>query len=560
MAELGNFFVTVGSKFDKAGFDKARAAINKVALAGIAMGGALAAAGLKAAQVAGVQEAAEFKLAAALKLSNNASGISIESLKDYASKLQGVTTVGDETSLKLMQLGLSMGISAEQIRGATKDSIALSKSLGIDLTASMKMIALAREGDYNMLQRYIPALKTATTQAEKEAIVNKTLADGFKIAQAERKTYLGQIEALKNQWGDFVEKVGSAVIPVITELIDLIQNNVLPALEGWIGDTENVEKVTNSLAFALKGIIKIGVGVVGVFDLIGNAIGIVGAAVLGLQTRNFGLIQESIKGFVELKDTVVKLGEKIRDVDKLTVESDAEKKGALTEAELAFFEADQELKNAGIEADETRKNTVLENDMAREENEQKFVKSMRERALKEQEERTKQRIILANQISQTIVDGLEAVANVEALTWRTGAEAFKESLKKRLSYFILQKTQELMAAKIVALAKAIFNSTTTFGAAAGQIGIIIGQFAGALGALRAIGSFEKGGIVPGLIGQPQLAVVHGGEEIIPTSGAGSARTIINVTVPPITSRRVADEYGDRIGESIMRKLRRNRKL
>lgn len=41
--------------------------------------------------------------------------------------------------------------------------------------------------------------------------------------------------------------------------------------------------------------------------------------------------------------------------------------------------------------------------------------------------------------------------------------------------------------------------------------------------------FAEGGVVPGHIGQPQLAVVHGGETVIPTSGGGAGGTInINI--------------------------------
>ena len=94
------------------------------------------------------------------------------------------------------------------------------------------------------------------------------------------------------------------------------------------------------------------------------------------------------------------------------------------------------------------------------------------------------------------------------------------------------------------MAKAIANATLTFGAATAHIGIIAGTFAGALGAIRGLQSFDKGGIVPGVIGQPQLAIVHGGETVIPTGAGGIAAAVgnifVNITVPPITSRRVAD--------------------
>ncbi len=120
--------------------------------------------------------------------------------------------------------------------------------------------------------------------------------------------------------------------------------------------------------------------------------------------------------------------------------------------------------------------------------------------------------------------------------------------------------KQLVAEKIKSIAVAAMNSAITFGAASYQIGLVIAASTAAMAGLSALQNFDKGGIVQGPLGQPQLAIVHGGEEVIPNGGFGGSGIVINITVPPITSRRVADEYGERIGESIMRKLRRNRKL
>jgi hypothetical protein len=76
---------------------------------------------------------------------------------------------------------------------------------------------------------------------------------------------------------------------------------------------------------------------------------------------------------------------------------------------------------------------------------------------------------------------------------------------------------------------------STTGAASG---IAVGAYnsAGALaragiGTGGALDSFAAGGLVPGAVGQPRLAVVHGGETVIPVGGGGlgSATIQINVT-------------------------------
>lgn len=257
MAELGNLFVNIGSKFDPEGFNKARDNLNKVALAAVAAGAALVAVALKAAQAAGVQEQAEFKLAVALGNAVNKTNVSIDSLVEYAGELQKVTTFGDETTMKVMQMGLSMGITADKIMDATTSAVGLSKSLNMDLNAAMKMTALAIEGDYNMLTRYLPALKTAKTEAEKTAIVNKAMADGFKLAKAETETYLGKVEQLKNRLGDLFEVLGKMIIPVLMELINLINQNILPAFENWGNDIEKSGKATDIFKNILRATISV---------------------------------------------------------------------------------------------------------------------------------------------------------------------------------------------------------------------------------------------------------------------------------------------------------------
>jgi hypothetical protein len=134
-----------------------------------------------------------------------------KNLQTVAADIQKVTTVGDEASMEVMQLGLSMGISAGKIGEATKQAIGLSKAYKMDLRASIKMVALAHAGDFNMLQRYIPQLKMAKTTAEKKTIALKAMADGYKIAQAEAETFGGKLTQLGNTFGDFKERVGAGI-------------------------------------------------------------------------------------------------------------------------------------------------------------------------------------------------------------------------------------------------------------------------------------------------------------------------------------------------------------
>jgi hypothetical protein len=77
----------------------------------------------------------------------------------------------------------------------------------------------------------------------------------------------------------------------------------------------------------------------------------------------------------------------------------------------------------------------------------------------------------------------------------------------------------------------------------GRIGGAVSALGSGIGSLH-IPGFASGGIVPGSIGQPQLVVAHGGEQItpagqLPTGGGGGASVIVNVYGSVQTERDLA---------------------
>lgn len=159
----------------------------------------------------GIQADAEAKLRAQIEANGKASAETLDDYKRFASGLQGITTVGDETTLKLLQIAESMGVSTQKSKEAATGAIGLSKAFGISLETALRGVVLAQNGQYEMLQRYIPTLRTANTDTERAAALQKAMADGMKIAMAEVETGVGKVQQLSNAWGDFQESVGGAI-------------------------------------------------------------------------------------------------------------------------------------------------------------------------------------------------------------------------------------------------------------------------------------------------------------------------------------------------------------
>ncbi len=85
------------------------------------------------------------------------------------------------------------------------------------------------------------------------------------------------------------------------------------------------------------------------------------------------------------------------------------------------------------------------------------------------------------------------------------------------------------------IVQAIIDGITSLaGDVGGAIKNVINSIPGASIITSHIPGFAAGGVVPGAIGAPQLAVVHGGERVIPVSGngggAGSGSVVINISV------------------------------
>jgi hypothetical protein len=73
------------------------------------------------------------------------------------------------------------------------------------------LVALALQGQFDMLGRYVPALKDAEEETEKMAILQRVMAAGFQQAQASAERTAGRFEQLKNRVGDLWERLGESI-------------------------------------------------------------------------------------------------------------------------------------------------------------------------------------------------------------------------------------------------------------------------------------------------------------------------------------------------------------
>jgi len=177
----------------------------KAVAAGIAAVGATVVSfgGLALKAYADAQKA-DSDLANAIKTNGQEVDALVPKYGALAAAIQDQTGKSDESTKAIITTLTNLGIMPAAMEEATRGTIGLSKALGIDTTAAAKAAAMAMEGNYSMLQRYVPALREASTEEEKAAIVKKLMAAGYEQQAASLNTLTGR-------WGEFRERIGDAL-------------------------------------------------------------------------------------------------------------------------------------------------------------------------------------------------------------------------------------------------------------------------------------------------------------------------------------------------------------
>lgn len=353
MAKLGGIYIDVRAKTTKLVTDlkKAETVTKKAAVVmtraldqitfkrvalGLAAAGAVAAVVLKKSiELAKEQEAVEKRLESVLKSTGNAAGFNVDQLKDMASAMQEVTTVGDEMILKNMAiLATFKQIRGEGFERATQAALDMSEVMQTDLQSSIVMIgkalndpianlsAMSRAGvQFTKTQKdMVKELWNAGRAAEAQNIILKELESQFGgAAKAARNTFGGAVQAAENALGDLQEQIGFAITKNKT-FIDLVKESeqyfidVGKAVATWVEANDKLiaqrtRETLTGIRDALQGIVDIynavpsGVLEAGGYGLIGKLLfgASVGKFVFVLSLINDGMDKLGM-GLGDMKD------------------------------------------------------------------------------------------------------------------------------------------------------------------------------------------------------------------------------------------------------------------
>jgi hypothetical protein len=222
---------TFGDKVGAFG-KKAAAAFAVAAAAAFAYGTKLAVDGVKAAIE---DEAAQLRLANALRTATGATDEQIRATEDMILKTSLATGVADDKLRPAMQrLAVSTKDTGEAQRLLSL-ALDISKGKGIELETVANALGRAQDGNTMALGRLGLGLSKAELSTLSFTEVQAKLSELYGGAAATNaETFQGKIDRLKVGFDEAKESLGVALLPQVEKFITFINDVGVPALNGFI--------------------------------------------------------------------------------------------------------------------------------------------------------------------------------------------------------------------------------------------------------------------------------------------------------------------------------------
>lgn len=288
-SKMGEFSKKAGMAFAAAGAAAAAYAI-KIGVDGV--------------KAAIEDEAAQVRLANALKSATGATQAQIAATEDQILKMSLATGVSDSKLRPALQrIALSTG-DLSKAQDLLSVALDVSTSTGKPLEAVANAIGKAYDGNTAALGKLGIGLSSAELKTMSFTDVQKRLTDLFGgAAAANAETYAGRLDRLKVTFDEAKETIGYKLLPIIQQLVDFIVSKVVPALGSFadffkpITDAinNNKEAFTEFIGFIQKYVVPVLVTVLGgafkvVGEIAGGIINVIGAVISGLNALISGAV------------------------------------------------------------------------------------------------------------------------------------------------------------------------------------------------------------------------------------------------------------------------------
>ena len=191
--------------------------------------------GKDAVQAAIADQKSQVLLANSLRNTADASDSAIAGVENYVTALQKqFSVVDDDLRPAMARLTAATGsISAAQ--SLMQTALDVSASSGANLEASVSAIIKATSGQFKGLKQLVPGLSNATIKSKDFA---KALAEVNKETSGAAAKRAGTLEyrlaGLRIAFGEILETLGYALIPVLEKFATTVTTKILPAIDNFV--------------------------------------------------------------------------------------------------------------------------------------------------------------------------------------------------------------------------------------------------------------------------------------------------------------------------------------
>lgn len=189
-----------------------------------------------------VQEIAELKLSKAIENNPLIDDKAVKGLKEYASYLQSISNIGDETSISIMANLSAMGRTEEEIKKIMSAAVDMSAGTGQSLEQVAKNLSKTYNGMAGEIGESVKGIKELTKEELEHGKAVEMVAKAYKGMAEE--TADAQIQ-LKNAWGDTKELLGGKLNSIVEPILVLL-TNILTAINKALSKSSEVKQQTQA--------------------------------------------------------------------------------------------------------------------------------------------------------------------------------------------------------------------------------------------------------------------------------------------------------------------------
>ena len=198
------------------------------------------------------------RLSETLAIIPDAAGVSSDALAKMAQGLERVTNVDQSQIVNQMSAAARRGADPEQLDEMAEAAIGLARVFDRDLTAAMRLVEQATQGNFEEFMGLIPGIQELATEEEKLAAVSRLAQTGLENKANAARGALESSDALRVSMKQLYETVGALLAPIrdvvykgLILISDFIVGTLNPDLEAFEDLTKRITDSVNGIAEAM---------------------------------------------------------------------------------------------------------------------------------------------------------------------------------------------------------------------------------------------------------------------------------------------------------------------